>query len=89
MEELKGIYKKKENRLEVYYKNELIVDEKVLENEEYWVHGIIEDNVADFNLWKESEDKFNLTIYPNVIVDDSGYYSTDTYHYEPVDLIII
>lgn len=89
MKELKGIYKKKENRLEVYYKDELIVDEEVLENEEYWVHGILEDNMADFNLWKESEDKFNLAIYPNVIVDDNGYYSTDTYHYKPVDLIVI
>ena len=85
--ELKAIFKEKNNILEVYYKDNLLFETKI-ENEDYWHGANIEGEERDFNFYK-GENDYKLTYYPNVFVNSNGYYNTDCYEFSPVNLIII
>ena len=90
MKELKGIYNRNSNKLEIYNNNELLINEDVIDPEDYWVGSEINDKPVDFQLWEDNgEENYKLSFYPDVIVDQSGYLSTNTLKSENVQLIII
>jgi len=88
MENLKGIYKKKDNRLEVYYKDEEVLNTEVEFDEDFWHGANIDGKEVDFHL-TDDVNGYSLDFHPDVIVDDSGYLSTNPYISEPVSLIVI
>ena len=86
--ELKGIYKTETSTLEVYNNDKLLFETEVDYDLDFWHGANIDGKEVDFHLTNDVNG-YSLSIYPNVIIDDQGYYSTDTYHYEPVTLIVI
>lgn len=88
MDNLKGIYNRDKKTLEVYYNDEKVLNTEVEYDEDFWHGTNLDGKEVDFHLTNDVNG-YSLDFHPDVIVDDSGYLSTNPYISEPVSLIVI
>jgi len=85
---LKGIYKTDTSTLEVYNDDKLLFETEVEYAQDYWHGANLNGKEVDFHLTNDVNG-YSLDFHPDVIVDDSGYLSTNPYISESVSLIVI
>lgn len=86
---IKGIYKINNRKLEIYNNDEIIVEELVENPSDSWYGVELDNKMVDFNIWEDGTDNYKLTLYPEVIVDQQGYYSTNPFKHKEIQLITI